>query len=64
MELNLSQEQKEALVRALNKYPTNPTIMNAVYISPAQQLRNRANEIEQEERDFPLLKEILAKLTY
>lgn len=38
-------------VRILNLLETK-NIMNAVYISPAQQLRNAADELEQKERDI------------
>lgn len=61
--MELNQEQKEALRRLLDKQVRDMSnIVNAVYIAPAAQLRNRANEIEQEERDAPLLREVLELL--
>jgi hypothetical protein len=36
--------------------------MNAVYISPAQQLRNRAADIEREEADLAAFKGLLSCL--
>ena len=61
--MELTTEQKEALKRFLwDALEAASMITNAVYISPAQQLRNQADKIEQKERDYPLLREILGKL--
>lgn len=54
-------EQIELLERVLGYINVSP-IMNAVYISPAQQLRNEANEIEQKERDTYALREFIQSL--
>lgn len=63
MELTL--EQKEALVRFLqNALEGASNITNAIYVSPAQALRNQANAIEQRERDYPHLQTILRELLY
>lgn len=37
-------------------------IVNAVYVTPAQRLRNAADEMEAEERDWSLFKELIAKI--
>lgn len=63
--MELNKEQKDALKRLLQKGLVGASgFTNAVYVTPAQQLRNRANEMEQEERDTPLLREILELLNH
>lgn len=63
MEITFNEEETRALRRFLTRN-LQSDFVNAVYISPAAQLRHRANEIEQEERDQPLLREILKKLNH
>jgi len=63
MEIELTSEEVGALKRMLVKFPMNPTTMSAIYISPSQALRNRADEMEQEDRDYPQLQSILKKLS-
>lgn len=46
------------VLRILNLIETKD-VMNAVYITPAQQLRNAADEIEQKERDIVELHSLL-----
>ncbi len=61
--MELNKEQKEALRRFLvDSLDGSRNIADAVYVSPAQQLRNQANKIEQRERDYPFLREILGML--
>lgn len=61
--MEFTQEQKEALKRFLYDALEGASNMtNALYISPAQSLRNQANKIEQRERDYPFLRKILSML--
>ena len=61
--MNLTLGQKLALKRFLMEALEGASnFTNAVYISPAQALRNQANIIEQKEHDYPLLREILKEL--
>lgn len=63
MEITFSEEEVRAWRRFLSiKRLEGVAFTNAVYIPPAAQLRNRANEIEQDERDAPILREILKRL--
>lgn len=63
MEITLNEDEvgvlKHFLLRNLQS-----EVMYAVYISPAQRLRDQADEIEQNERDLPLLEGILNKLNH
>lgn len=61
MEYTFNEEEARVLHRFLARN-LQSNVVNAVYISPAAQLRNQANQIEQDERDQPLLREILKKL--
>jgi hypothetical protein len=50
-------------IKRLIKNPNNDVgIMNAVYVTPAQQLRNRADAMEREERDYKIVCEWLHSL--
>lgn len=52
------------LLRRMQKriWKSNSGMMNAVYTTPAQQLRNRADEIEAEEYDNQLFNNLIEKL--
>lgn len=50
-------------IKRLIKNPNNGTgFANAVYVTPAQQLRNRANDIEREEQDYMIVRAWLDSL--
>jgi hypothetical protein len=57
----MKKEQIELLERIYNNLaPSN--CCNALYIPPAQELRNRADRIEQEERDLIAFRKLLDSL--
>lgn len=59
----VDKEDIELIKRMRNYLPRHGAYAtNAVYISPAQQLRNSANAIEAQERDERLLDELIRKL--
>lgn len=62
MNLQLTQDELRVLRRHLTKYRINPEMFNAVYVPPAAQLRQQADEMEQDERDYPILRGIVEKL--
>lgn len=57
---------QEIPTREIRRLIKNPNIdvgfANAVYVTPAQQLRNRADAIEQEARDYKIVVEWLDSL--
>ncbi|MGI9118451.1 MAG: hypothetical protein ACR2IQ_02790 [Minisyncoccia bacterium] len=59
----MTQEELELIKRIRNYLPYNGGAMvnNAVYISPAQQLRNSADRMEEQQRDEQLLDELIKK---
>lgn len=58
----LTTEEAEALYRMLQKRLSTDYVTYSIEKSPAQVLRERADEMEKEERDTPLLRSILGKL--
>lgn len=59
----INKEDIELLERIRNYLPRHGAFMtNAIYISPAQQLRNSADQIEAQERDERLFNELISKL--
>ena len=58
---HLSAEDLE-LLRRIESYVWPSNIIHAVYIPPAQQLRNEANRIEQMERDHHAYRDLMASL--
>lgn len=59
----MTPEQIQLLKRIYRRL-TPSLMVNAVYISPAQQLRNQANELEANERDNIQFKELIDSLEY
>ena len=58
----MTKEEIQLLHRILNRInPSEMRSTTAVYTSPAQQLRNRADELEQEEEDFHKLNDLINK---
>ena len=60
----MTKEQIALLKRIRNYLPNHSGFgtTNAVYITPAQQLRNRADEIEQQGRDEKAFNELISEL--
>lgn len=52
-------EKEILLLRRIYGYLVPSNFVSAVYISPAQQLRKAANEIEQKEQDLSELRELI-----
>lgn len=48
--------------RILDYIALNSNFTNAVYISPAQRLRNEADKIEQQDRDIQEFRELIKEL--
>lgn len=63
MQFDFTEEERGALLRTVGSFRNGPYMVNAVYISPAQQLRNSADEMEQKECDYPLIQSVLRKLS-
>ena len=56
----MSKKELELLGRIMRRLDTS-LITNSVYVSPAQQLRNQADELELAEQDFHLLAKLIIK---
>jgi hypothetical protein len=52
-----------AIKRLISHADTSPRILNAVYIEPAQQLRNAADALEQQKKDYAAVKAFLDTLS-
>ncbi len=61
----ITKEDIELLQRIRTYLPNNggAMVVNAIYISPAQQLRNSADRIENQERDERLFNELISRLS-
>ena len=61
----MEKEDIELLKRIKSYLPNNggAYACNAVYITPAQQLRNSADRIEQQEKDEKLFDELITRLS-
>jgi len=56
-------EEDRLLLKRIYDYLNPNEYVRAVYISPAQQLRNSADELERKERDMILFGDLIRKIT-
>ena len=53
------EEREKLLLRRIYGYLAPKGLVNAVYISPAQHLRNAADELEQKEKDLAEFRKLI-----
>lgn len=57
----MTKENLELLKRIQGYISLPSTFSNLLYVSPAQSLRNQADEMERKENDLRLLKDLIAE---